>query len=440
MGSLPLHLCSGHVAPYSGEVNSTLLEAVMAVVFTRIRSRDLGTTTAKQSWYSNDSSLSCKETKWSFQASRSNSRTLVNKEEIHDFLGAPKGYHKGDFKITSVMRKKMTCYATPIEASLKEPACSNGTRILKLKGTYTFPYAFSPADGFPVHPTFSQNDINRLCRNALARAKASDVGLGESLGEYKETVRAFRKPLHGLRSLLSASLFSRKGSLRKLRDASSLWLEFRYGWAPLVGTINDLIKKRHNITDGAIYESFAKERVTLQSTNSIYSRIKNSGTYLKAEGTVQTVTTKRGVVYYRVRDANELTRVRYGMAPIWSVPALAWEFTRLSFVVDWWFNVGNFIQWMTPAPYIEILGYTYSEKISKSSQSLLTGIGLSSGVQETASGAAFEELLSYRREVVEPAIIGLPDFSSEFKSVLHAVDSLGLIIQSLPNRAKRLRK
>lgn len=412
----------------------------MAVVFTRIRSRDLGTTVARQLWYSNDSRLSCKETKWSYVANRSNSRTLVNREEIHDFLGAPKGYHKGDFKITSVMRKKMTCYATPIDAGLKETACTNGTRTSKLEGVYVFPYAFSPAAGYLVHPTFTQDDINRLCRKALANAKASDIGLGESLGEYRETVQAFRKPLQGLRSLLVNSLFNRKGVLRGMRDASSLWLELRYGWIPLIGTVHDLIKKRHNIVDGAVYESFAKEKVTLQSASSVYSRIPNSGTYLKADGTVQTVTVKRGVVYYRVRDANELTRVRYGTAPIWSMPALAWEFTRLSFVVDWWFNVGDFIQWMTPAPYIEILGYTYSEKISKSSQSLLTGVGLSTGVTGAASGAAFEELLSYRREVVEPAIIGLPDFSSEFKSVLHAVDSLGLIIQSLPNRAKRLRK
>lgn len=236
-------------------------------------------------------------------------------------------------------------------------------------------------------PSTNLKDI--ALQKAYAKVGSAAAGQGENLGELRETLEMLRNPLRKLRDLLYSDAGrrnqlvrsladlhkgTRKGALKKLTKldldtAAATWMEIRYGLRPLVKSIQDIAeqlqKQKKKILLGKIY---SKRSYLTRET-----RVPNMCVfaYQEAGNLTNLFADYTGVVTV---SANAAVQYRYTVLPpdldTWGLnlqylPETAWELTRMSFVVDWLFSVGPWLQSWRYNPCIEILGDIVGLKVKK---------------------------------------------------------------------------
>lgn len=180
--------------------------------------------------------------------------------------------------------------------------------------------------------------------------KVSDFAqLGATLGERKQAVdmivdRATSLRL-GYRDLRRGDFqsFLRRFRIREKRrkgqpsrrwtrpkDASALWLEYHFGWSPLIQDIHTAVK---------LIESPFHHGFPIQATAT--SHFENSGPFGYNESNRQKgyVSQKQGCTMF-VENPNLHRATTLGLT---NPAAIAWELVPFSFVVDWFIPVGNFL-------------------------------------------------------------------------------------------------
>lgn len=136
--------------------------------------------------------------------------------------------------------------------------------------------------------------------------------------------------LRGLRTLRGIDLL--RHSEKRVREAGSAWLAYRYAIMPLYYSYEDIRKLMER--SGNIYQSYrARDRVEIPRP----SDPSDNGLYQMTSGTVEVCSVvKAGYSNDFLRD--------YVSNQVQTNPfASAWELVPLSFVVDWFVNVGDFI-------------------------------------------------------------------------------------------------
>lgn len=124
-----------------------------------------------------------------------------------------------------------------------------------------------------------------------------------------------------------------KAAARQADFIASKWLEYRYGWLPLVHSVYDLLDEIHRHRAGGYI------RVGSRSSSS------SSKTVISGKGT--------DGAPYRQFSTERSYRVEYGIffqlppgSALWDYTqlnpaAIAWELVPFSFVADWFVNVGD---------------------------------------------------------------------------------------------------
>lgn len=224
-----------------------------------------------------------------------------------------------------------------------------------------------------------------VCQNrAMAKFNDSDYDVGAFVGELPETFEMLRQWTLGYRKAIKNA---RKGGftwsrlvrawnalksgkpLKKLPDKlSNSWLTWRYGIRPLywdalmlIEIANESIKR---IPDGGLRRVSAQQTVAdggYAKPSSDYS-LRSMGSY-KAVLTWSMKTKCKTVVYYRTtanRSNVDWILQKYGLNPR-QFPGLVWELTPLSFVVDWFADVGSWLAAIVPRPDVRVLGYATSQ-------------------------------------------------------------------------------
>ena len=159
----------------------------------------------------------------------------------------------------------------------------------------------------------------------------------------------------------------------RLTEAGKLWLEYRYGWSPIVYDIVDTLK--------AVYVQDLKAELSKPRGPFTVARGKSSESWSK-DTDLSSVVTGVGSLGKRV-EAHELSCRAYILYRsalegslferlndfgLFNVPLAIWELVPLSFVVDWFVPVGDYLEAIQPKFGVEIVtsGFTYTHKVDVS--------------------------------------------------------------------------
>jgi len=291
-------------------------------------------------------------------------------------------------------------------------------------------------------------------QKALGNVNAAVYDLGQELGEITETLQMLRHPLKNLRDYLEeqrwleakrdllnylrTGRFRMKTGRRAATMATSTWMEIRYGLRPLLMSIEQVIKMVRDKTDamqpGQILSAKGScSPVVIDSETFDYDLCADTAycdLYAKSEITTEAAA-YASVQYIRMTGQHSLEKVGLN----WNnIPELAWELTRLSFVVDWFYGIGPWLSSLRIKPGIQILGNTvgYKEtvtfRITDARVSNVFGNLQSEGVT-TADGEFVRE--SYNR-VVNSNMLTMPQFTAG-KWLNHAkvIDLLAIAFQNI---------
>lgn len=192
----------------------------------------------------------------------------------------------------------------------------------------------------------SNRALSKFVSDAQDEASAS---LGETLGEWKQSeemivarmrqladlARALRRrDLSGVARALNSAIPGK--SKRSLKDKSKsfgdLWLEFHFGWVPLVGDIF-----------GAL-EAVARD----PSRKPVLGKAKTFDYYVNTSSYPLSWQQNSARIYIGRRHAGKVHVVNPNVALLAALglinPAsVAWNLVPYSFVVDWFWDIGGFI-------------------------------------------------------------------------------------------------
>jgi hypothetical protein len=230
----------------------------------------------------------------------------------------------------------------------------------------------SAADMYPAKtPVFSLSGKDRVIAQASTQAH-SNVASAEFetlifLGELRQTLQLLRSPLGKIDDLLKKTQKKarRKGvSLaRYLRDQ---WLSARYGWGPLLRDVDNVVKAVQSLQNRERIRHTARGHADLKDSVS-HDKDLAAGSYTCAYQTFLEIeySVRAGIIYEMDH------RNTFGLS-LSAVPSTAWELIPYSFVLDWFVNVGDYIQAIVPKPGVSILGSWHTHKEVWTSQATLS--------------------------------------------------------------------
>lgn len=256
---------------------------------------------------------------------------------------------------------------TPYSFKKVEEWPANGQQVEWYKSIYWNGSAWVPGiryyRGFGPEPnqrwydyslTIPREDSYNRCLSKLwDKVRQSEVSLNTTIGEGRETLamlssvqgsalrllRDLRSPRRLLRSLRS---LGRELADNPLQSIGSVWLGWSVGWKPLLSDLENL--SNHILSakaESVVFEATA--RSGWQYDDAIIDGISNYYRYgdRGKHETLQYSIRHHMSMKYRIKDLNQYEVWRAGLTVR---PTLAWELTRLSFVVDYFYNVGQLLE------------------------------------------------------------------------------------------------
>jgi len=188
----------------------------------------------------------------------------------------------------------------------------------------------------------------RVTNDFLSKVRSSDLNAVVSAAESKQTLAMVTKALRSVgrwRREASEALTSLARPLSNgSKRAANKWLEYTYGWVPLF----------HDVHNLATYSSFQfRERII--KSYSASSRTETNTFGVSPYRQYDQWTTKNSLLIQRRLRITDTTAVDLARLTTLNPLLIAWELMPYSFVVDWVWNVGEYLQNMETACG---LGYT----------------------------------------------------------------------------------
>jgi len=203
-----------------------------------------------------------------------------------------------------------------------------------------------------VNYALSSSDVSRLgtevCTDVLSKRGRSDSNLWETMAEYDQAVGMLKPSMRKLVLTLDrAARASQRGRIARyaLTSASSLWLQYRYGIKPIIADMEHILKTLRNF-------SSRLERRSTRSSKSLYGTSIVTGSMLIPTNVqVDWTCSVEDRVTVRAMSLDEIDTTFYKEVGFGekSLATLPWELVPYSFVVDWFLNVGDYLNALVPA-------------------------------------------------------------------------------------------
>lgn len=187
---------------------------------------------------------------------------------------------------------------------------------------------------------------------AYAKVDSSVASLPVTLGELKETkemlfgallkLKSFHKVLKYYRDKLKYALDNTERIAFVSQEILDSWMAVRFGWLPFVSDLRNIETAMRGLTKYEQRQTFrAGETLTFQDSDIYTFQSQN----VKVDFT--------RTFYEKVNiSAGVLCKQRYGGVPdtwgLTKIPGVIWELTRLSWAIDYFFNVADVIASFTP--------------------------------------------------------------------------------------------
>lgn len=209
---------------------------------------------------------------------------------------------------------------------------------------------------------------------AYAKIRGETIMSGEVLADLGTSLEMLRRPLSGARKhlgnyLKEAGKHAKKTSTSISRAHADAWLEYRYGMTPLVMDANTSLQLAAENElrlrgERRVVRSTVKAH---RNTVTPYTDISLPHWGWTATGTMMTdesISCHAGVIYdiqLRSRSQQLSEDLKLGVD---SLASTAYNLLTLSFVADWFSNVGDWIEAMNLPPSVTIRGNWVSTRIS----------------------------------------------------------------------------
>lgn len=223
---------------------------------------------------------------------------------------------------------------------------------------------YSSVGAVPLGPWYNYalavpaNDVyNRALAKLYDQMKDSEIGINTTVGEGRETLAMINSIAKHAAVVLKDLRGSKKRIGKILRDLGTnplnvtggVWLSWSVGLAPLLSDIENL--RNHVLSEKAESVAFAvKSRSSWKHTAHIMNGV--SDYYWPGDlGRYETLKFSEwhqlGVTF-EIKDLHSYENWRAGLVVR---PTLAWELLTLSFVVDYFFNIGQLLELLEASLY-----------------------------------------------------------------------------------------
>lgn len=313
-----------------------------------------------------------------------------------------------------------------------------GTKNLKVEGDIAAWCGSSLETALPNYAAWDSTMASYSLAKAYGKLGDADFDVGMILVELHETINGLFHPFTALRKYIRDfnKMRRRKTPGGQLTDTlnmlSGSWLEWRYGVTPLIITIESAIKhfkEKSLVLEGKLLRKRGKvvRPVSVQPT-----QVGSSPGYCTFSGKVMYEVEKKTVssIYFKLTDPISFEE-RYGI-DLLNAPALIWERIPLSFVVDWFIGVGQWLQSIHLSDKRTVVGSSTSQKttvVAKIPEILVSTITTPTQYSSGSTYVLTYERLERRVNLTPPP---LPVVNPALLSLQRRLDALTLIWQRLP--------
>lgn len=297
-------------------------------------------------------------------------------------------------------------------------------------------------------PLWVLGDVSRaqsqVIIDAYARMNSPDALALVTAAEAEKTANMMRAPLNGARTL-AGKILTRKLSLiqRGLTAsaaAAQAWLEYRFGWKPLLYDIEGIIeaasKQRPSPDDllvsrAAIPVRWKSGRL---STTTVIPGLSQCD--VDYEQSFEAVVSG-GVIYQVVDGSYAEFRSRSLGLSLRDVPSSLWELVPYSFVVDRFAAVGPWLQATIPNTSVRVRGSwvttkkTTWERTDNIRARILLASNLPAPRDLQNSGGSYSRLTVSTQRGVNPDISSVPVLNPRGLSAFQNIDHCALILTRL---------
>lgn len=307
-----------------------------------------------------------------------------------------------------------------------------------------------------VLPTFLSTDESNarsaLLTSALADANSSEFQGQTFAAEAIKTVQMLGSPFKSLRSLTMKMVRHRDDLVRKglssAEASASAWLEYRYGWRPLLMDCADLFKvlSGQGRVPGVVLRKRHRQSFDWSGSSSA-DVFNNTYQRVRGEHKLSYRSTVHAGARYKITDPRyeQFLSTSLGLS-LDFVPSTVWELVPFSFVADWFVNVGDWIRSVVPNPHIQILSnFTSVSRVRTSSMkyfhySSYKQVGGDPNAWVACGyGGSYDTVTSSGDRAVNVAVPTHPVLVPGSLSLLRKLDAFSLVHQFITGHLKSFR-